>query len=326
MRVLFQAIVDLVQTIPVGPQSPQGELRTPSVSVTGAVVDGASTMSPWGSPPARARSSMARMSIFFGIPRGNDRMHRPQGNPGNNGGRGPQGNLGQQGDPGPQGPPLTNFVVDRASTLDPWQPAWGPEDFRRNVGAVQLRHPVRQRRPARPARQQRLRRPTGTTRSALTNFTVDAEHAPALGERLRASELRRHLRPIHLRHPAPAGWHARPPRPTGPGRPALHELHRRRHEHPPALGMRLRHHSVRRHLRPFPFRHPARAGRHDRPQTSGRQGDLRTTRRRHSDTAANTNAIATLEIPIINPPVQSELEQVLGEVNELIVDLRWPIP
>jgi hypothetical protein len=39
-------------------------------------------------------------------------------------------------------------------------------------------------------------------------------------------------------------------------------------------------------------------------------------------TANNTNPIATLEIPISDPPTQGELQQVLAKLNELIVGLR----
>jgi hypothetical protein len=39
-------------------------------------------------------------------------------------------------------------------------------------------------------------------------------------------------------------------------------------------------------------------------------------------TASNTNPIATLDLPISDPPTQSELTQVLAKLNELIVGLR----
>lgn len=42
-------------------------------------------------------------------------------------------------------------------------------------------------------------------------------------------------------------------------------------------------------------------------------------------TANNTNPIATLDIPISDPPTQSEVTQVLAKLNELIVALRRPI-
>jgi hypothetical protein len=41
-----------------------------------------------------------------------------------------------------------------------------------------------------------------------------------------------------------------------------------------------------------------------------------------ADTASNTNPIATLDLAISDPPTQSELQQVLGKLNELIVGLR----
>jgi hypothetical protein len=39
-------------------------------------------------------------------------------------------------------------------------------------------------------------------------------------------------------------------------------------------------------------------------------------------TPSNTNPIATLDIPISDPPTQGELTQVLAKLNELIVGLR----
>jgi hypothetical protein len=39
-------------------------------------------------------------------------------------------------------------------------------------------------------------------------------------------------------------------------------------------------------------------------------------------TASNTNPLATLDIPISDPPTQSEVQQVLAKVNELILGLR----
>jgi hypothetical protein len=39
-------------------------------------------------------------------------------------------------------------------------------------------------------------------------------------------------------------------------------------------------------------------------------------------TPSNTNPIATLDIAISDPPTQSELQQVLAKLNELIVGLR----
>ena len=43
-------------------------------------------------------------------------------------------------------------------------------------------------------------------------------------------------------------------------------------------------------------------------------------------TANNTNPIATLDIPISDPPTQSEVQQMLAKMNELIVALRRPVP
>ena len=39
-------------------------------------------------------------------------------------------------------------------------------------------------------------------------------------------------------------------------------------------------------------------------------------------TPSNTNPIATLDIPISDPPTQREVQQVLAKLNELIVALR----
>jgi hypothetical protein len=39
-------------------------------------------------------------------------------------------------------------------------------------------------------------------------------------------------------------------------------------------------------------------------------------------TSSDTNPIATLDIPISDPPTQGELQQVLAKLNELIAGLR----
>lgn len=59
MRAQLQSIVDLIDTIPVGPAGPQG---VPGVSVTGAVVDGVSSLIR-ASRRRRALRSMARWCI-----------------------------------------------------------------------------------------------------------------------------------------------------------------------------------------------------------------------------------------------------------------------
>ncbi len=41
-----------------------------------------------------------------------------------------------------------------------------------------------------------------------------------------------------------------------------------------------------------------------------------------SGTSANSNAVATLEIPVSDPPTQAEVQQVLSKMNELITALR----
>ncbi|HEV7404913.1 MAG TPA: hypothetical protein VGO11_18365 [Chthoniobacteraceae bacterium] len=110
-RSQFTGIVDLIQTIPQGPQGVPGD------SVTGAVVDGVSTVNP--GEPATASASFASGTVHFSfaIPRGND------GTPGAAGGQGIQGIQGIQGDIGPVGPMFTSFNVNSTTTLDPGQPA-----------------------------------------------------------------------------------------------------------------------------------------------------------------------------------------------------------
>ena len=39
-------------------------------------------------------------------------------------------------------------------------------------------------------------------------------------------------------------------------------------------------------------------------------------------TSNNSNAVATLEIPVSDPPTQAEVQQVLSKLNELIMALR----
>ena len=41
-----------------------------------------------------------------------------------------------------------------------------------------------------------------------------------------------------------------------------------------------------------------------------------------SGTSSNSNAVATLEIPVSDPPTQAEVQQVLSKLNELITALR----
>lgn len=41
-----------------------------------------------------------------------------------------------------------------------------------------------------------------------------------------------------------------------------------------------------------------------------------------SGTSANSNAVATLGLVVSNPPTQSEMQQILNKVDELILTLR----
>lgn len=117
MRAQFQGLVELIQSIPVGPPGPQGETGPAGTSVAGAVVDSVSTVNPWDVASASASFDGTNVHFAFGIPRGNDGMQGPMGNNGNDGLTGPEGPMG------PQGPPLTSYVVDSVSTLDPSQAA-----------------------------------------------------------------------------------------------------------------------------------------------------------------------------------------------------------
>jgi hypothetical protein len=117
MRAQFNGIVDLIQTIPQGPQGAPGP---PGTSVTGAVVDGVSTVNTGDPATASASFDGATVHFSFGLPRG------PDGTPGAAGGPGPQGLRCLQGESGPVGPMFTSFNVNSTTTLDPGQPASVP--------------------------------------------------------------------------------------------------------------------------------------------------------------------------------------------------------
>ena len=76
MRAQFQSIVDLIGTIPRRPARPQGDRARRLV--TGAVVDGVSTLNPCDPATASASFDGANVHFSFGIPRGNDGMQGPQ--------------------------------------------------------------------------------------------------------------------------------------------------------------------------------------------------------------------------------------------------------
>jgi hypothetical protein len=111
LRSQFNGVVDLIQTIPVGPAGPQ---VPPGTSVSGAVVDGVTTVPAGGAATAGASFDGAIVRFTFGLPRGD------VGETGATGGAGPQG---IQGEVGPQGPAFTSFNVASTATLEPGQPA-----------------------------------------------------------------------------------------------------------------------------------------------------------------------------------------------------------
>jgi hypothetical protein len=159
LRAQFNGIVDLIQTIPQGPQGVPGP---PGTSVTGAVVDGVSSLNPGEPATASASFDGALVHFSFGLTRGND------GTAGATGGQGPQGIQGIQGDVGPQGPMFTSFNVNSTTTLDPGQPAsvqtfFDGASIRFNFGIPRgndgLQGPIG---------------PTGATGPAFTSFTVDS--------------------------------------------------------------------------------------------------------------------------------------------------------
>jgi hypothetical protein len=159
MRAQFQSIVDLIGTIP---QGPQGVAGPPGTSVTGAVVDGVATVNPGDSATASASFDGANVHFSFGIPRGLD------GTPGAAGGQGIQGIQGIQGDVGPQGPMFTSFNVNSTTTLDPSQPASVQTFF--DGASIRFNFGI-------PRGNDGLQGPTGQTGAtgpAFTNFTVDS--------------------------------------------------------------------------------------------------------------------------------------------------------
>lgn len=271
VRAQFQAIVDLINTIPVGPQVPQGEPGTPGVSVTGAVVDGVSTLNPWDPASASAFFDGANVHFSFGIPRGNDGMQGPQGNPGNDGHPGPQGMKGPQCDIGPMGPPFTNFVVDSTTTLDPGQPAWVQSTFDGSWVHFSFGNPRDNDGPQGQPGQNGTDGAPGPEGPPFTNFTVNATNTLQPWENA-CVQTNHDGTFVRSTFGIPRGQDGNQGPEGPPGEVTAQQLA------------------------------DAIAG-----------------------TAANTNPIATLDIPISDPPTQSEVTQVLAKMNELIVVLRRPV-
>ena len=65
-RAQFQALFDLIQSIPAGPQGPPGP------SVAGAFIDGVNTLNPGDAAQVTTFFDGANVHFTFGIPRGQD--------------------------------------------------------------------------------------------------------------------------------------------------------------------------------------------------------------------------------------------------------------
>jgi hypothetical protein len=111
-RSQFTGIVNLIQSIPVGPTGPAG--------VNAAVIDGVITASPGDNAAATATFNAGTLHFSFSIPRGDVGA---QGTTGLTGATGADGGVGATGATGAVGPAFTSFVVDSVTTLDPAQPA-----------------------------------------------------------------------------------------------------------------------------------------------------------------------------------------------------------
>jgi hypothetical protein len=240
----------------------------PGTSVTGAVVDGVSSVNPGDPATASASFDGAAVHFSFGISRGLD------GTPGAAGGQGIQGIQGLQGDVGPQGPMFTSFNVNSTTTLDPGQPASVQTFF--DGAFIRFNFAI-------PRGNDGLQGPagaTGATGPAFTSFTVD---------------------PVSTLGPGQAATVAA----TFDG-------------------------TVVRFAFGIPQGQQGMQGSNGFDGSPGMQGpqgpagevtavQLATA---IAGTANNTNPIATLDLVISDPPTQSELTQVLGKLNELIVGLR----
>ncbi len=108
MRAQLQSIVDLISSIP---QGAPGQNGSDGSSVTGAVVDGTTTLNPGDAAQAGVTWDGTNVRFTFALPRGFD---------GTNGFNGSDGIPGVM---GPPGPPFSNFVIDSVTTLNPGDPA-----------------------------------------------------------------------------------------------------------------------------------------------------------------------------------------------------------
>lgn len=117
MRAQLQAIVGLIESVPVGPPGPAGNDGAPGANgndgaqgpaFASAVVDGVTTLAP--GDPATVSSFLdgTAVHLSFGIPRGTDGL---------------TGAPGAEGPAGPAGPAFATAVVDGVTTLGPGEPA-----------------------------------------------------------------------------------------------------------------------------------------------------------------------------------------------------------
>lgn len=304
MRAQFAGVVDLIQTIPQGPQGVPGPAGT---SVTGAVVDSVSTAGPLDPAGATASFDGANVRFTFTIPRGQDGLQGLQGI---------QGIQGIQGDVGPQGPMFTNFTVNSTTTLDPSQPAsvgtfFDGSSIRFNFGIPRGNDGV-----------QGIAGPTGATGPAFTSFVVDSTTTlpsgnPATvtttfdGSFVRfAFGIPQGPQGIQGNNGFDGATGAQGPQGPPFTSFVVDATNTLPAGQPATVTVGFNGTNVG-----FTFGIPQGA---DGPQ--GIQGipgpsDL-------SGTSNNTNGVATLGISISDPPTQSEMQQMLAKMNELIVALR----
>ena len=104
LRGQFNGLKALIDAVPAGPPGQNGSDGT---SVSGAVIDGTTTLNPGDAAQASVSWDGANVRFTFGIPRGND------------GANGSNGTNGSDGSQGPAGPPFSSAVVDSVTTLNP---------------------------------------------------------------------------------------------------------------------------------------------------------------------------------------------------------------
>ncbi len=262
MRAQFNGVVDLIQSIPQGPQGVPGPA---GASVAGAVVDGVSTVDAGGAATASASFDGLNVRFLFGIPRGDG---------GATGGPGAQG---IQGDVGPQGPAFTSFNVASTMTLDPAQLATAAAFF--DGASVRFNFGIPRGLDGLPG----LAGATGATGPAFTSFVVDSvttlsPFVPATVSTTFDGTF------VRFAFGIPQGQQGVQGIQGNNGFDGL----------------------------PGPQGPPGAPG-----EVTAAQLAIAI-----AGTASNTNPIATLDIPISDPPTQSELTQVLVKVNELIMGLR----